>query len=217
MRRMRGSGWPARVPAAGLAVLGLAAACRQETAAPNGSSAAAGRLAGVWDATFVLTTLPLGVDTAAFRRSRTDRVRGVLAFVPNHWLATAAGEADGRPTAPAAYGSYDADFSPFGFEPREAGQVPAVVATVVRPSVVGQAAVRRTARDAAAGGDSVVLVLGPAGDRTRVHLAGAWHADSITGTWQLESAARGGASAAGRFVMAPRRPARRAETASRTP
>ncbi len=158
---------------------------RESLAAPTS------RLVGVWDVTFALDSPPLGFDSAALHESSGGRVRGTLALVANHWLTASAATGDVSQARPAVYGTYDVDFSPFGFDPRDADRVPDLVATTRQP--LGSAS--------ATGGDSVEVVLGPASERAQVVLRGAWRADSVVGTWRLRSAGRWGATASGHFVL----------------
>src|SRR5690348_9838868 len=92
------------------------------------------RLVGMWDIVYTLDhpTLLSG------RRSVTDRVvRGRIAFLANRWLDATYTDI-GTPTN---YGTYDVDFTPFGFHHSD-GQPPTAVA-------------------AAFGADSVEVLLGP--------------------------------------------------------
>ena len=164
-------------------------------------------LAGIWDATFVLDAPPLGVAPPPSSGVGRARVGGTLALVANHWLTAPIGvDATVRPMV---YGTYDVDFRPFGFDPRDPDRVPDVVATeAVPPMPVPPASVPRAARDDRGGsscGDSVTVVLGPDSERAQVLLVGAARADSVVGTWRLRSAGRWGATAAGRFVLVARR------------
>ncbi len=192
-----------RTAAARAAVFAGLGACGGGATSRPSTPAEAPRLARVWDATFVLDAPPLGFDSAALRATPQGRVHGILAVVPNHWLTTAATAAATLPTRPTLYGAYDVDFTPFGFDPRDADRVPDVVGTASSVAPPGR--------------DSVLLVLGPASERGRVVLAGTLRADSIVGTWQLQSAGRAGTTAQGHFVLVaspatPSRPAAAAAT-----
>ena len=182
---------PSRATLAALGVLGAALggtleACGGAASRPA-ASAGTPRLAGVWDATFVLDAPPLGFDTAALRARPDARVRGTLVLVPNHWLTAAAVAGVGLPTAPTLYGTYDLDFTPFGFDPRDAHRVPGVVATATPSGPTGA--------------DSVTLVLDPSADREQVTLAGVLRADSVVGTWRVQGPGRSGMTGGGHFVL----------------
>lgn len=139
-------------------------------------------LAGVWDGAFTLDAPPLGFDTAALRGARQGRVRGTFAFLPNHVLTAAVATGTELAVAPSLYGTYDVDFTPFGFDVRRPDRVPDLVGV-------------------AAAGDSVLLLLSPSDDRAQVLLAGTFRRDSLVGTWRLQSAGRGSSSAGGHFVL----------------
>jgi amino acid transporter len=147
---------------------------RMDDAATN--TPAARRLVGAWD-------LRAHLDRSgplAQRKSAGRDVRGEIALVPNHWVG--GGDAIAEPTH---VGAFDADFSPFGIEPRDAGAVPGVLARVTR---------------GADGRDSVLILLAPDGGQGTLRLAGAWSGDSVVGRWIVDSehSARGGS---GSFVM----------------
>lgn len=142
-------------------------------------------MVGMWEADFALHEPPLGFDSAALRRLPRGVVHATLAFVPNTWLEPARVDFTTPVAASSAYGTFDADFTPFGFDPRESGRVPPAVVTVA--------------------GDSVLLTLGQGGDQTSVYVSARWHADSAVGTWRLQSTGRAGATASGGVVMRPLR------------
>ncbi|GJG87072.1 hypothetical protein tb265_22530 [Gemmatimonadetes bacterium T265] len=207
--------------AAALAVVALAAAGTVAACGRDGRPARAARpagspplLAGVWDATFSLDVPPLGYDSAALRQAAQGRVRGRFAFMPNHYLPASVATGVGLPAAPTLYGTYDVDFRPFGFDPRNGDRVPDVVGVAPGgPSAAGGAAA-----------DSVTLLLSPSNDRAQVLLAGTVRGDSVVGTWHLQSAGRGGPTAVGHFVLvapaagrAASTPAPRAGLAARAP
>ena len=186
-RSMRTTRW-ARTTTGLAAVLAFVSACGHGGAPRAGASAAARRIVGMWEADFALRTPPLAFDSAALRRSPHGDVHATLAFVPNTWLEPASADVTTPATAPVAYGTFDADFTPFGFEPREGGRVPTAVVSVT--------------------GDSVLLLLGPGGDQTSVYVAAVWRGDSAVGTWRLQSSGRAGATASGGVVIRALRPLR---------
>jgi hypothetical protein len=163
---------------AGLALAGVASAgCgtgheRQALA----DTPPAARLVGAWDVRFHLQSPLIGRDTAG-----VPDVRGTIALVQDRWVRQVPQLAGLTHT-----GSYDVDFRPFGFEPRDVGQVPRAVARV-------------------ASEDSVQLVLDPGDGQWPVVLRGTWTGDSIAGTWTLEPPERAVGGGGGRFVMTPRR------------
>jgi hypothetical protein len=75
------------------------------------------------------------------------------------------------------------DFRPFGFDPRDEGDIPRAVARVSE-------------------GDSVQMILDTGATQTPVVMRGAWIDDSIVGAWALVVPGRGwGGGAAGAFTM----------------
>ena len=178
----------AAVAVLGAALGGTLAACAGSAPPPPAASAGTSPLAGVWDATFALDAPPLGFDTAALRARPDGRVHGMLVFVPNHWLTAADVAGAGLPTAPTLYGTYDLDFRPFGFDPRDPDRVPGVVATASTPGGPN-------------GADSVMVVLGPSDDREQVTLAGVLRSDSVVGRWRVQGAGRSALTAGGQFVL----------------
>ena len=161
-------GWVACLAAA------ACAACAGHPVAGAGS-AAAHALTGTWEARF---TADSGQVAAAGHPTRAVAAEVVL--LENRWLESAAGLSAG----PTHYGTFAADFAPLGFEPRAAGQVPSIAATVV-------------------GRDSVELVLQPTSDAAPLTAAGHVLGDSVVGRW-WHSGGRG-VGIAGSFRM--RRPA----------
>lgn len=126
------------------------------------------RLVGVWNVHMHLDQ-PLSI-----RRASSDELHIALALLPNPWLLDAYPEI----TAPTNYGTYDGDFSAFGFDPRDPSQVPAVIATIRAH-------------------DSVQVVLAP-GRAETVILRGIAMGDSVTGWWQASVFHFG---CGGRFTM----------------
>lgn len=133
------------------------------------AGAPAQRLVGVWTVAFHLDR-PMMLARTPTRRD----VSGTIALIENH---------SGSPSfavLPAALhqGTFDIDFTPFGFDPRERGDMPT--------------AVGRTAAD------SVEIVLAPEAAHITVLMHGRLSGDSISGTWTALSHTAGGG---GQFVM----------------
>jgi hypothetical protein len=157
------------------ATLAIAATgCSFDRSDADARSARASALVGAWDARFQRTDpvpgRPAGAPPIA--------VHGVLAFVPGR-----RGEGVDELPDPTNAGTFDVDFAPMGFDPREPSSVPPALAR-------------------AAGPDSVAILLGTGGERPGVAMLGAWSGDSIVGRWSLVSTRTLGAS--GRFVLTRR-------------
>jgi hypothetical protein len=165
-----------RIPGPVLALALLAGAgCSGGVNERDGRSAQV--LAGRWRATF---TLDGAAGQPGDARPRT--VAADVVLLENRWMRGAAGLS----VAPADYGAFSADFSPFGFDPRVAGRVPEIaVALVTR--------------------DSAELAFQPDGDAAGLTAAGHLAGDSIAGRWWHASGR--GAAASGTFRMT-RRPGR---------
>ena len=146
-------------------------------------TAAAHRLVGSWDATFFLADEFRGQAPAA------REVRGTLVFVRIR---------SGTPSfpdmaVPLHYGLYDLDFSPYGFDSRNAGTVPTAIARAF-PTQVPEV-------------DSVLIVLDPEQRGVIVLMRGQLRGDRADGVWTAESSARAGIGESGRFTMTRRRSA----------
>lgn len=131
------------------------------------------RLIGVWDARFQLDRPLFGsTDSAALKHY----VRGELAFLANRWVRRV------YPTMRTAtvYGSYDVDFSPFGFDPRSNDETPTAVA--------GWRSL-----------DSLEIIIGDPESDVSVMMDGKIAGDSIAGEWRVLVARSGGSG--GRFTM----------------
>jgi hypothetical protein len=134
------------------------------------------RLIGAWEGRFRLERpLLLGADPP-----RED-VRGEVAFVANRSLVRAYPTLD----VPSDYGSFDVDFTPFGFDARSDNQTPAAVA-------------------AWRGADSVEIVLGDARSDISVRMHGHFVGDSIVGNWRVLISRTGGGG--GTFVLVRHKP-----------
>lgn len=152
----------------------ILAACSDRTAIVKQASAASNqRLIGIWDARFQLER-PLFASTDS--RALNHYVSGELAFLPNRWVTRA------YPTMSSAtvYGSYDVDFSPFGFDARSNDETPTAVAGWLSS-------------------DSLEIIMGDPDSDLSVRLDGRIAGDSITGGWRVLIARSGGSG--GRFVM----------------
>jgi hypothetical protein len=149
-------------------------ACTDRSALANRADTPETRaLIGTWNARFHLERAPLLSATDA--EARHD-VEGQLAFLSNRWLSDSYPEID----LPAAYGTYDIDFTPFGFDPRREGEEPTAVAGRLQ-------------------NDSVRILLGSRDGETRVSLVGKIMGDSIAGKWTVSISRSGGGG--GRFVI----------------
>lgn len=137
------------------------AACDERGGLAHAGEALGRRLAGTWDVRLELTDAPLR------RAPRMASVRGSMAFLESRWLA---GRSD--------YGTYDIDFRPFGFDPRDAGETPTATAS--------------------AANDSLAISLGRA-DGVAVIMRGRMVGDSIVGSWRMSRGRAGGSG--GHFVM----------------
>lgn len=150
-------------------------------AASDSVVASADNLVGTWDARFSLDHEFLATTTHA-----TD-IDGRLLFTrlksgPRNFQDMA---------SPSYYGLYDLDFSPYGFDSRRDGAVPAVVAT-------------RLPADAHSG-DSVLIVLDPERRGVTLFIRGDLRDDRVTGKWVTETASRSGIAMSGEVLMTRRR------------
>lgn len=164
-------------PAVAMLVAAVISCGDHPAAGPSVDSPAARRLDGAWAIT--LQAERVRFESVAARAPALRLLHGVIALVPNHWLD--GGNELPRPTH---YGTYDIDFSLFGFDPRPRGELPRAAARV-------------------SAGDSIDVVLEPDDPHESVQLHGAWKGDSIVGSWALEPARVGG-DASGTFKMARR-------------
>lgn len=160
----------------GLVLVGviLVAACDDRSASDRQARyGTTQRLIGTWDARFHLDRpLVVGSDSVSMKQD----VLGELAFLANRSVNRA------YPTmeSPAAYGAFDVDFTPFGFDARTDDETPVAAAGWLSA-------------------DSLEIILGdPQGDIT-VRMRGGVTADSIAGSWRVLVSRTGGGG--GRFVM----------------
>ena len=131
------------------------------------------RLIGTWDAHFRLDrALIISSDSESMKQE----VRGQLAFLANRSVDR------GYPTmnSPSAYGSFDVDFTRFGFDARSDDEPPTAVAGWLSA-------------------DSLEIILGDPRSDVTVRMAGRVAGDSIVGGWRVLVARTGGGG--GRFVM----------------
>jgi hypothetical protein len=131
------------------------------------------RLVGTWDARFHLDRpLILGSDSDSAKHD----VQGELAFLANRSVNRA------YPTmeSPAAYGAFDVDFTPFGFDARSDDETPVAAAGWLSP-------------------DSLEIILGDPHNDITVRMRGRITNDSIVGGWRVLVSRTGGGG--GQFVM----------------
>lgn len=154
-----------------------ASACQRHEFIMSPADAAFGvDLEGLWDITYSISQPP--VLTTDARRLRS--INGRIALILNESIT-----AD-YPEIPTVtdYGSYDVDFSTFGFASPQWGRPSTVVAGRL-------------------GKDSVMLLLSPGAGATSVRMSGALHGDSINGTWSVSLTRTSGGG--GQFTMKRRR------------
>lgn len=164
--------------ALGLVLLGCRASDVRRQ--PDTDSLAADHLAGEWDASF-----HLGSEFRAGASSSRE-VRGTLTLVRKRATTAAISGMAG----PVNYGLYDIDFTSFGFDPREDGSVPGVVARLSPAS-------RGTV-------DSLFIDLEPQARGVSVLIRGVVGGDHAEGAWMTESPSRAGIGEWGRFTMTRR-------------
>ncbi|MEP6904876.1 MAG: hypothetical protein ABI875_02260 [Gemmatimonadales bacterium] len=159
-------------------VLALIAGCASGSPRKqHAESALANALAGQWDISLQMDRPPALVTGAVGSKRNLD---GTLAFLANRSL-----EAQySRAGASIDYGTYDIDFTAFGFDPRDDGKIPTLV-------------VDSTARDSIA----IVLTHDPGG--IAVKMQGGIKGDTIRGRWQVFFPRLG--AGGGSFHMTPRR------------
>lgn len=131
------------------------------------------RLIGMWDVRFHLDR---AVVLSTGSESTPADVSGQLAFLANRWVRHLYPMMD----SPSDYGSFDVDFTPFGFDARSNDETPTASA--------------RWLTD-----DSLEIFLGDPSNDVTVRMHGRFSGDSIAGGWRVLVARTGGG--AGRFVM----------------
>lgn len=157
-------------------VVPLLAGCADGSRRQHGESAMGKELIGTWDITFHLERSPgLVTDTLSVKRD----VRGSLALLANRSENRYPGVGE-----PVNYGTYDIDFTGFGFDVRDAGKIPTV------------------AIDSAAK-DSIEIVLSHEPGDISVRMEGGIRRDTVSGTWQVAYPRLG--AGGGSFFMTPRR------------
>ncbi|HEY3257402.1 MAG TPA: hypothetical protein VGJ64_00990 [Gemmatimonadaceae bacterium] len=149
-------------------------ACTDRSALERQARAASTQqLIGTWDARFHLDrALMVSPDSASMKQE----IHGQLAFLANRSVDR------GYPTmnSPSAYGSFDVDFTPFGFDARSDDEPPTAVAGWLSA-------------------DSLEIILGDPWSDVTVRMAGRVGGDSIVGGWRVLVARTGGGG--GRFAM----------------
>jgi hypothetical protein len=131
------------------------------------------RLVGTWDAHFHLDRpLVVGSDSDSTKQD----VQGELALLANRSVDRA------YPTmeSPAAYGAFDVDFTPFGFDARSNDETPVAAAGWLSP-------------------DSLEIILGDPHSDITVRMRGRIMNDSIVGGWRVLVSRTGGGG--GHFLM----------------
>ena len=103
-------------------------------------------------------------------------VQGELAFLANRSVNRAYPTMD----SPAAYGAFDVDFTPFGFDARSDDETPIAAAGWLSP-------------------DTTEIILGDPSSDITVRMRGRVTGDSIAGSWRVLVSRTGGGG--GRFVM----------------
>lgn len=138
-------------------------------------------LVGTWDLVLTIDSRSL----PARRRPGSGPVSGTLVLTPDHHGPTSSNALQGITHV----GAYDLDVSPFGFTTRGPDDASFAVARLDVPPP----------ERAAAGGDSLWVVLSPESDRFPLRMRGLFMQDSALGVWSAESFSVGGGS--GRFEM----------------
>lgn len=153
-------------------------ACGDRSSVEQGSRVAlAERLTGTWDVRFEVDRPPL-LTEQDIRSLRV--VEGQLAFLTNRSLDASYPQL----ATPTNYGTFDVDFSPFGFEARNRHRTPTAVAGWLSA-------------------DSVEIILAPDENRTIVRMRGRSAGDTVAGVWDVSISRVGGGG--GGFVMRRRR------------
>jgi hypothetical protein len=161
---------PFRLCGLGL-VAAMLIACTDRSALERQARAATTqRLIGTWDARFHLDQ-PL-----ILRPAVKQDVYGQLAFLANRWLNRKYPAMD----SPSDYGTFDVDFTPFGFDARSSNETPTAVAGWV-------------------GDDSLEIILGDPQSEIAVTMRGGVRGDSIGGNWRVSISRSSGGG--GKFVM----------------
>ena len=153
-------------------VIALSASNCSNPPMPAVDATVAKKLAGSWSVVFFLSSSPVMSAGGGSRQP----IEGRIALLANKSVTESYA---GIPMV-TAYGSYDIDFSPFGFPSPENGTPPTVVA-------------------ASSVNNSVEIVLNPASETESIRLQGLIASDSIKGTWTVSFPRAG--SGGGLFVM----------------
>ena len=158
------------------AVIAASACQRREIVMSPAETALAEELEGLWDVQYSVSQPP--VLTVDARQGRN--ITGRIALIPNESIATGYGTV----ATVTNYGSYDVDFSRFGFESPQWGKPPTVIAGRL-------------------GKDSVIVVLSPDASPTSIRMSGRVYPDSIKGKWTVSLTRNSGG--VGDFTMKRRR------------
>jgi hypothetical protein len=145
-------------------------------------SPVARRLVGTWDVTF--TNDPHAAVSLA---STATSVQGTMAFTTDHHGPASVDELSDITHE----GSYDLDFTPFGWTTRSSDAPAVAIARVSTGSALAPAQTEVR--------DSLFVVLSPGTERFAVRMAGVFAGDSASGVWNARAYSAGGG--AGRFVM----------------
>jgi hypothetical protein len=158
------------------AAIGASACQRHEIVLSPSDAAFAEALEGVWDVTYSVSQPPVLTTDAR----RAPSVAGRIALIPNESITT------GYPDVPAVtnYGSYDVNFSRFGFDSPQWGKPSTVVAGRL-------------------GKDSAIVLLSPGASAVSIRMSGVVYPDSIKGKWTVSLTRISGGG--GDFTMRRRR------------
>lgn len=149
-------------------------ACTDRSALDRQAQTAATRqLIGTWDARFYIDR-PLVVGSDA--ESMKQEVHGQLALLANRSVNRAYPIME----SPSAYGAFDVDFTPFGFDARSDDETPVAAAGWLSA-------------------DSLEIILGDPHNDITVRMRGRVMNDSIAGSWRVLVSRTGGGG--GHFVM----------------
>lgn len=154
-----------------------ASACQRHEMVMSPSDAAFSEaLEGMWDVSYSVSQPP----TLTTDARKAPSITGRIALISNESITT------GYPGVPTVtnYGSYDVDFSRFGFDSPQWGRPPTVIAGRL-------------------GNDSAVVLLSPDASPISIRMSGAVFPDSIKGKWTVSLTRISGGG--GDFKMTRRR------------
>jgi hypothetical protein len=156
--------------------IAVSACQRRETVMSPSDAAFAEELEGVWDVSYSVSESPVLTTDA---RS-APMIAGRIALISNESITT--GYSGVRTVT--NYGSYDVDFSSFGFDSPQWGKPSTVVAGRL-------------------GRDSAIVLLSPGASAPSIRMSGAVYQDSIKGKWTVSLTRISGGG--GDFTMRRRR------------